>query len=109
MTLVKTEVIAFEEARGRIDLNKVMQLLGEKEYNNILLEAGSRLSGSMLRAGLVDEVVVYMSPDLLGGDARDMFSMAGMQLLSDRIEFEFDSVVSVGRDLKITLRPVAVD
>ena len=105
----KTEVISFEEIRGRIDLHKVVKLLGEKEYNNILLEAGSRLSGSMLRAGLVDEVVVYMSPDLLGSDARDMFSIAGMQFLSDKISFEFESIVTVGRDTKITLRPASVN
>ena len=105
----KTEVISFEETRGRIDLHKVVKLLGEKEYNNILLEAGSRLSGSMLRAGLVDEVVVYMSPDLLGSDARDMFSIAGMQFLSDKIGFEFENIVAVGRDTKITLRPASVN
>jgi diaminohydroxyphosphoribosylaminopyrimidine deaminase/5-amino-6-(5-phosphoribosylamino)uracil reductase len=105
----KTEVIGFDEVSGRIDLHKVVKLLGKKEYNNILLEAGSRLSGSMLRAGLVDEIVVYMSPDLLGSDARDMFSIAGMQFLSDKIEFEFESIMAVGRDIKITLRPVSVN
>jgi len=104
----KTEVISFEEVRGRIDLYQVVKILGEKEYNSILLEAGSRLSGSMLRAGLVDEIVVYMSPDLLGSDARDMFSIGGMQFLSDRIAFEFESVIAVGRDMKVTLRPVSV-
>lgn len=92
---------------GRINLSDVMLLLGKQQYNSILVEAGSRLSGAMLAAGLVDEVVVYMAPDLLGSDGRGMFDIASISSLSDKIKFKFKSVTHLGRDLKIVLTPVA--
>ncbi len=88
---------------GGIDLQQVMQELGRREMNTVLLEAGSRLSGSMLKQGLVDEMIVYMSPDLLGAQARDMFLIAGLDQLIDRVKLAYRDVVMIGRDLKITL------
>ncbi len=88
---------------GGIDLERVMQELGRREMNTVLLEAGARLSGSMLKQGLVDEMIVYMSPDLLGAQARDMFLIAGLEQLDDRVKLAYRDVVMIGRDLKITL------
>ncbi len=88
---------------GVIDLDQVMRELGKREMNTILLEAGARLSGSMLKQGLVDEIIVYMAPDLLGAEARDMFLIAGLDQLIDRVKLKYRDVVMIGRDLKITL------
>ncbi len=88
---------------GGIDLERVMQELGRREMNTVLLEAGARLSGSMLKQGLVDEMIVYMSPDLLGAEARDMFLIPGLEQLPDRVKLQYRDTVMIGRDLKITL------
>ena len=97
------EFIHCPTSKGGINLNEAMSALGERGMNTVLLEAGARLSGSMLEQGLVDELVVYMSPDLLGGDARDMFGIPGLEKLSDRISLEYSDIVKVGRDLRLTL------
>ncbi len=86
-----------------IDLQWVMQELGRRKMNTVLLEAGASLAGGMLKQGLVDEIIVYMSPDLLGGGGRDMFLIAGLDRLSDRIRLKYRNAVMIGRDLKITL------
>lgn len=97
------EVVNMRRSNGKMDLNEVMLELGKREINTILLEAGSRLSGSMLEAGLVDEIVVYMAPDLLGSDARDMLEIAGLEQISDKVQLDYKEVTRVGRDLKLTL------
>ena len=97
------EVVESPVLNGKIDLMKVMLELGNRQMNEILLEAGSILCGNMLSSGLVDELVVYLSPDALGNDAKGMFAIPGMESLSDRINLEFRESVMVGRDLKLTL------
>ena len=90
---------------GRIDLQQMMLELGRRQLNSILLEAGPQLSGSMLAQGLVDEIVVYMSPDLLGADAKDMFNLPAINELSDKLKFKYRDVTMIGRDIRLTLTP----
>ena len=97
------EIIHCRTAGGKIDLHEVMLELGQREMNTILLEAGARLSGSMFEQGLVDEIVVYMAPDLLGGDARDMFTIPRLEQLADKLQLEYQDITRVGRDLRLTL------
>ncbi len=97
------EIINCRTSGGKIDLHAVMLELGQREMNTILLEAGARLSGSMLEQGLVDEIVVYMAPDLLGSDAMDMFTIPGLEQLADKLSLEYKDVTRVGRDLRLTL------
>ncbi len=89
---------------GSVDLHEVMHELGRRKINTVLLEAGAKLSGSMLEQGLVDEIVVYMAPDLLGSDARDMFKIPGLEQLTDKLKLSYKEVVMVGRDLRLTLQ-----
>ena len=97
------EIINCRTSGGKIDLHAMMLELGRREMNTILLEAGARLSGSMLEQGLVDEIVVYMAPDLLGSDAMDMFTIPGLEQLADKLSLEYKDVTRVGRDLRLTL------
>ncbi len=92
-----------DPGHGGIDLERAMRELGQREMNTVLLEAGARLSGSMLKQGLVDEMIVYMSPDLLGAEARSMFLIPGLDQLIDRVKLAYRDAVMIGRDLKITL------
>jgi len=98
------EVSSCEMAGRAINLQALMEMLGEKEVNNLMLEAGAKLSGSMLKANLVDEIVLYIAPDLLGSDARGMFLVPGLDSMADKIKMEFRDIRRVGRDVRVTLQ-----
>lgn len=100
------EVINCRVSGGKIHLREMLLELGRREMNTILLEAGADLSGSMLEQGLVDEIIVYMSPDLLGSDAKDMFTIPGLEHLADKLQLEYTDMTRVGRDLRLTLSVV---
>ncbi|MGE4339994.1 MAG: bifunctional diaminohydroxyphosphoribosylaminopyrimidine deaminase/5-amino-6-(5-phosphoribosylamino)uracil reductase RibD [Pigmentiphaga sp.] len=88
---------------GRIDLPAVMQWLGERDINEIHAEAGPQLSGALLQAGLVDELLVYQAPLLLG-DAQPMAQLPARDALPERSAFEFIDVGQVGADLRLRAR-----
>ncbi|MBT6548059.1 MAG: bifunctional diaminohydroxyphosphoribosylaminopyrimidine deaminase/5-amino-6-(5-phosphoribosylamino)uracil reductase RibD [Gammaproteobacteria bacterium] len=94
------------ESVSRVSLLSVLESLAElDECNEVLVEAGATLSGSFIEAGLVDELIVYIAPKLLGSDGRPLLGMSGLNELSDAIEFKVESVEQVGADIKVTLRP----
>lgn len=97
------EVVGCTMQGGSVDPRAALSELGRREINEVMLEAGSRLSGAMLARGLVDELVVYMAPDLLGGEAHDMFLIPGLENLGDRRRLSFRDIRMVGRDLRLTL------
>lgn len=85
---------------GSIDLAALPGWLAEQSYNEVLVEAGSTLSGALLDAGLVDEFVVYLAPKLLGADARPMAKLL-RSVLADTPQFTFRDTTLVGDDLRI--------
>jgi diaminohydroxyphosphoribosylaminopyrimidine deaminase/5-amino-6-(5-phosphoribosylamino)uracil reductase len=94
------------ESVSRVSLLSVLESLSElDECNEVLVEAGATLSGSFIEAGLVDELIVFIAPKLLGSDGRPLLGMSGLNELSDAIEFKVESVEQVGADIKVTLRP----
>lgn len=95
-------------AAGRVDLRSVLEsLAADFECNDVLVEAGPILSGAFLRAGLADELVVYIAPKLLGSDARPLLEIAGLDSLAAAPELTWDSVQQIGGDLRLTLRPTS--
>lgn len=88
-----------------LDLPSVMVTLAALEFNEVLVEAGATLNGALLQAGLVDELLIYVAPDLLGDSARGLARIAALASMDERIKFEFVEVVPFGRDLRLTLRP----
>ena len=94
------------ESVSRVSLLSVLESLAElDECNEVLVEAGATLSGSFIEAGLVDELIVFIAPKLLGSDGRPLLGMSGLNELSDAIEFKVESVEQFGADIKVTLRP----
>ena len=94
------------ESVSRVSLLSVLESLAElDECNEVLVEAGATLSGSFIEAGLVDELIVFIAPKLLGSDGRPLLGMSCLNELSDAIEFKVESVEQVGADIKVTLRP----
>jgi diaminohydroxyphosphoribosylaminopyrimidine deaminase/5-amino-6-(5-phosphoribosylamino)uracil reductase len=84
------------------DLKAVVEHLGALEINDVLIEAGAGLNGALLKAGLIDELIIYMAPRVLGSTARGMFELPMLASLADAIELKFDDVRNIGADLRIT-------
>ena len=78
--------------------------LASIEINNVLVEAGPRMNGALLELNLIDELIIYMAPCILGPDAIDMFDSPVIKKLSDRYSFAIKDLTSIGPDMKITLR-----
>ncbi|HTU67365.1 MAG TPA: bifunctional diaminohydroxyphosphoribosylaminopyrimidine deaminase/5-amino-6-(5-phosphoribosylamino)uracil reductase RibD [Steroidobacteraceae bacterium] len=91
--------------KAHLDLAQVLARLAELEINDLLVEAGPRLSGALLQAGLVDEWLVYLAPKLLGRDARPLAALPRLSRLADAPEFELRDSVTVGNDVRLRLRP----
>ena len=88
---------------GRVNLLDAMKTLaGQYECNEVLLEAGPTLSGSMIEAGLVDEVIVYIGAKFLGSDALPLFNLPGLKTMADQIKLEIVDVVQISGDCRIT-------
>ncbi len=100
------ELLELPLAKNGIDLKRLMSWLGEQEINELLLEAGASLGGSMLAAGLVDELVLYVAPKLMGDGARGLFQLPGLTQLDQALELDIQDVRSIGKDLRITARPI---
>ncbi|OSN10366.1 bifunctional diaminohydroxyphosphoribosylaminopyrimidine deaminase/5-amino-6-(5-phosphoribosylamino)uracil reductase [Lonsdalea iberica] len=88
-----------------IDLVALMMMLGKREINSVWVEAGARLAGALLRANVVDEVLLYLAPKLLGEAARPLCALPGLSQLSQAPEFTLSHVAQVGPDLRLTLKP----
>ncbi len=87
-----------------IDLGSAFRYLAKQEINDVLLETGPVLAGSALAEGLVDELVIYMAPHLMGNSARGLFHLPGLERMLDRIDLEITDLRSVGKDIRITVR-----
>ena len=89
-----------------MDLEKLLRFLAaEKECRDVLLESGAELAGAMLHPGLVDEVITYIAPTLLGSEARALFNLRGLQTMADKVELEILDVAMVGKDCRMRSRP----
>lgn len=86
---------------GRVDLMAVKEWLAEQTINSVMLEAGAVLNGALLRAGLLDELVVYMAPSVLGVNARSAFEIEGIDRLADKVQLELLSTDVLGQDVKL--------
>ena len=84
------------------DLRAVIEHLGKLEINDVWVEAGAGLNGALLKAGLIDELIIYMAPRVLGATARGMFEVPALESLADGYRATFDDVRKIGADLRIT-------
>ncbi|HEV2110293.1 MAG TPA: bifunctional diaminohydroxyphosphoribosylaminopyrimidine deaminase/5-amino-6-(5-phosphoribosylamino)uracil reductase RibD [Gammaproteobacteria bacterium] len=94
-----------EKAGGMMDMKLVLETLAELECNEVLVEAGAGMNGPLLAAGLIDELIVYMAPNVLGDTARGMFSLPPLAGMDQRREFEVTDLRKIGNDLRLMLRP----
>jgi len=89
---------------GKTDLAAIARELGARGFNEVTVETGSKLGGSLLQAGVVDEIVLYLAPRLLGDTAQGLFALPGYTRLVDAIHPRIVDFRQVGDDLRIIAR-----
>ncbi|MCK2045235.1 MULTISPECIES: bifunctional diaminohydroxyphosphoribosylaminopyrimidine deaminase/5-amino-6-(5-phosphoribosylamino)uracil reductase RibD [Chromohalobacter] len=102
------EVLVLPEAtEGRVDLRALLAHLAEQEQcNEVLLETGATLAGAMLDIGAIDEMHLFVAPTLLGGEARPLFALPGLERMAQQRPLQIDDIRAVGRDWRIVARPL---
>jgi diaminohydroxyphosphoribosylaminopyrimidine deaminase/5-amino-6-(5-phosphoribosylamino)uracil reductase len=96
-------VICLPNRLGKVDLPSLLRDLGERGINELHVEAGHKLNGSFVREELVDELLVYLAPRLLGEGAR-MANLGPLSALADGVALEFKSTEMLGPDLRLVAR-----
>jgi len=89
----------------RLDLHATMSQLAQRDINEVQVEAGATLCGALLRDGLIDELLLYVAPVLLGDQGRPLFSGVGVHLMAERHGLTLIDSRQVGPDLRLLLRP----
>ena len=100
------EIVVTPHCEWELDLPAIMAELAGRECNEIHVECGPTLAGALLQADLVDELVVYIAPVLLGNKARGLFQLPELTRMSQRTELEILEMRAIGKDWRITLKPV---
>jgi len=98
-------VVELPAVQGRVCLATLLQELARREINEVLVEAGQVLNGALLEIGLVDELLLYYAPTLLGSTARGMMDLPEFTSMSQRIDLDILSLDRVGQDIRIRARP----
>ncbi|MET0520343.1 MAG: bifunctional diaminohydroxyphosphoribosylaminopyrimidine deaminase/5-amino-6-(5-phosphoribosylamino)uracil reductase RibD [Burkholderiaceae bacterium] len=98
------QLLQFAGPQGKVDLSAVLDDLGRRGINELHVEAGHKLNGSFLREGLVDELLVYLAPKLLG-QGREMAAFGPLDSLQDALQWRWLDCQPVGEDLRLRARP----
>ena len=98
------EIVVVPKQGEKSDLAAVVRLLGERGFNEVTVETGGKLMGSLLRAGVIDELVIYMAPTILGDAAQALFAFPELRSLDEAIRPCIVDVRAVGADWRITAR-----
>ena len=89
---------------GKVDLKALLELLAQRGINEVHAEAGFKLNGSLLREGLVDELLLYLAPCLIGHDASGLFNLPALTTLDDRRRLQIRDLRQVGEDIRLIAR-----
>jgi len=103
-TLPNAEIVVLPNPGGKVDLAKMLEELGRRGINELHVEGGFKLNGSLVRERCVDELLVYLNPSLLGDSAQGMVNLAEMASLEQRVPLKIRSVDRIGEDLRILAR-----
>jgi diaminohydroxyphosphoribosylaminopyrimidine deaminase/5-amino-6-(5-phosphoribosylamino)uracil reductase len=99
------EFLPVKPSSGRVGLRDLMAALANREINELQVEAGAILAGALLEEQLVDEVLIYLAPLLLGLGARNAFAIGPLKDMQQRISMQWIETVGVGSDLRLRLKP----
>jgi diaminohydroxyphosphoribosylaminopyrimidine deaminase/5-amino-6-(5-phosphoribosylamino)uracil reductase len=99
------EVVGLPNQNHKVELPKMLEELARRGVNELHVEAGFRLNGSLVREGCVDEYLVYLNPSFLGDGAQGMFELPAFESLEKRLKLRILSLDRLGEDLRILARP----
>lgn len=99
------ETLVLPSMDQQVDLSALMTILAKREVNEVMVEAGAELNGALLKARLIDELVFYVAPKLMGNDARAVFNLPGMTQMAQNIDLDITDIRAVGKDWRITAVP----
>jgi diaminohydroxyphosphoribosylaminopyrimidine deaminase/5-amino-6-(5-phosphoribosylamino)uracil reductase len=95
------DVAFLPTAQKTVDLNALMRHLAWLEINEVLVEAGATLCGALLQANLVDELLLYCAPHIMGDKERGMFALPPLARMADRVALEIEDVRAIGQDWRV--------
>jgi diaminohydroxyphosphoribosylaminopyrimidine deaminase / 5-amino-6-(5-phosphoribosylamino)uracil reductase len=101
---IGAKVLVMPNPHGKVELPDLLDELGRRGWNEIHVEAGNRLNGSLLREGLIDELVVYLAPSLIGDSGRGMFSLPALASLDEQVRLTIRDVRMIGPDVRVIAR-----
>ncbi len=100
------EIVVLPNARGKVDLAAMLAELGRREINELHVEAGFRLNGSLLEEGCVDELLVYLAPSVIGDSGQGMFRLPAISDLGEQRRLSIAQVAQIGEDVRIVARVI---
>lgn len=100
-TVAKLSQLELGDGKQRINLRKLLQCLAERQCNEVLVEAGATLAGQFMQQGLVDEIIIYMAPKLMGSSARPLFDIP-LDTMAAQLGLKIADIRAVGKDWRIT-------
>jgi diaminohydroxyphosphoribosylaminopyrimidine deaminase/5-amino-6-(5-phosphoribosylamino)uracil reductase len=104
-SLPNAEIVVLPNAGGKVDLRQMLAELARRGVNELHVEGGFKLNGSLVREGCVDEFLVYLNPSFLGGTALGMLDLAAFGSLESRLLLKIRSLERIGEDVRILARP----
>ena len=98
------EVLLLPNAAGKVELKDLLEELGRRGINEVHAEAGFKLNGSLLREGLVDELLLYLAPCLIGHDASGLFNLPELTSLDGKRPLQIRDLRQIGEDIRLIAR-----
>ena len=99
------EVIILPNAAGKVELKDLLEALARRGINEVHAEAGFKLNGSLMREGLVDELLLYLAPCLIGHEASGLFNLPELTSLDDKCLLQICDLRQLGEDIRLIARP----
>ena len=102
-----TELLCLPDEQGRVDLKALLKHLAAMDVNDIFLEAGHGLNGAFLHAHLIDELILYYAPKLMGAEAKGMFAIPGLTDMQQAIDLQIIDIRQFGQDIRVRAKPAS--
>ena len=99
------KLVQFPGENGQVDLNACVKWLAEQQCNEVLVECGARLAGAFLQQHLLDEMVIYMAPVLMGNQARPLFDLP-LETMAEKVALNIEEIRAVGNDWRLRVKPL---
>ena len=103
------DCVELPSLEGRVDMQALFNVLAVRGYNEVQVEAGATLCGTLLQQRLVDELLIYQAPSILGGAAVSPFALPRLDNMVDRVHLKWVDARRIGNDLRLRLQPVYPD